>query len=91
MAMGKPKLQSTLTMVNIVFVYLFGIIGFYYYGFTGLVWVIACSALSTIPLNLYYLHKFNILDWKREFVSIPILFLGYLAGVIVNMIVDKIF
>lgn len=91
MAMGKPKLQSTLTMVNIVFVYIFGIIGFYYYGFTGLVWVIACSALSTIPLNLYYLHKFNILDWKREFVSMPILFLGYLAGVIVNMIVDKIF
>ncbi len=91
MAMGKPKLQSSLILVNVLFIYLFGILSYHFYGFAGVVWVIACSTLSTIPLNLYYLHKFGILDWKRELTSIPMLALGYAIGMIANSLFTKIF
>lgn len=90
-AMGKPKLQSALISVNVLSIYIFGFISYHFYGFTGVVWVIACSALAVIPLNLYYLHKFGILDWRREIMTLPVLILGYLAGEIFNKLIEVIF
>jgi O-antigen/teichoic acid export membrane protein len=90
LAMGKPKLQSSLIFVNLVCLYAFGFGMYYMYGFKGVVWAVACSSLSTIPLILYYLKKFNILDWKRELIVLPVLLLGYAAGFTVNFIFDSL-
>ncbi|OYY49132.1 MAG: hypothetical protein B7Y48_07425 [Methylophilales bacterium 28-44-11] len=89
LAMGKPKLQSSLILVNLVCLYVFGFSMYYMFGFKGLVWAVACSALSTIPLILFYLRKYNILDWKKELVVLPVLVLGYMAGMATNFIYDK--
>ena len=91
LAMGKPKLQSSLIFVNLVCLYAFGFSMYYMYGFEGLVWAVACSALSTIPLILFYLKKFNILDWKKELIVLPVLVVGYIAGVATNFLFDKLF
>lgn len=91
LAMGKPKLQSGLTFVNLLCLYTFGFSMFYFYGFEGLVWAVACSALSTIPVILFYLKKFQILDWKKELMVLPVLVLGYVAGLLVNWVFGKLF
>lgn len=91
LAMGKPKLQSSLIFVNLVCLYAFGFSMYYFYGFEGLVWAVACSALSTIPLILFYLKKFQILDWKKELMVLPVLVLGYVAGLLVNWVFGKLF
>lgn len=91
LAMGKPKLQSSLIFVNLVCLYVMGISMYHLYGFKGAVWAIACSALSTIPLILFYLKRFGILDWKKELMVLPVLVVGYVAGMFANYLFDKLF
>lgn len=91
LAMGKPKLQSSLIFVNLVCLYAFGFSMYYLHGFEGVVWAVACSALSTIPLILFYLNRFSILDWKKELIVMPVLAVGYAAGKLANYVFDKLF
>ncbi|MDX1914640.1 MAG: oligosaccharide flippase family protein [Methylophilus sp.] len=87
MAMGKPKLQTSLIFVDLVFLYSTSILAYKFFGFTGIIWAVTCSALSTIPLNLYYLRKFGLLDWRRELIVLPMIVVGYLAGLILSFLV----
>lgn len=91
LAMGKPKLQSSLIFVNLVCLYVAGFSMYHWYGFHGAVWAIACSALATIPLILFYLKRFGILDWKKELMVLPVLAVGYAAGLVANYLFDKLF
>jgi O-antigen/teichoic acid export membrane protein len=90
-AIGKPKVNSAMLLVRIAVLYIFGIFVYKFYGFHGVVWVIACSTLATIPLHLYFLHKFSLVDWKREFLVLPILFVGYFTGHLANYLYLNVF
>jgi hypothetical protein len=52
--------------------------------------VVACSSLATIPFNLFYLNKFEILDWKKELVVLPMLLIGYVVGSILDLFFHKL-
>lgn len=91
LAMGKPKIHSSLIFVNLVCLYVTGFSMYHWFGFRGAVWAIECSALSTIPLILFYLKRFGILDWKKELMVLPVLAVGYIAGVVANYLFDKLF
>lgn len=80
MAIGKPKLIMHLILLDIAILYILGYFGFQWFGIKGLIWVFACSSLATIPLNLFYMKKFGILDWKLEFLALPLIPVGYLLG-----------
>ena len=90
-AIGKPKLNSVLLFARIVILYFFGVVIYKFYGFHGVVWVIACSSLATIPLHFYFLRKFALFDLKRELLVLPILVIGYLVGLLVNFLYVKLF
>jgi O-antigen/teichoic acid export membrane protein len=90
MAMGKPRLLTNLIIVDLVVLYVLGYLAFSYYGFKGAVWAVSLSALSTIPLNMYYQYKFGVLDWKRELITLPLLPVGYGLGLLVVYIFDSI-
>ncbi len=83
MAMGKPRLVTNLIILDLIVLYILGYLAFNYYGFKGAVWAVTLSAISTIPLNLYYQHKFGVLDWKRELITLPLLPVGYGMGLLV--------
>jgi O-antigen/teichoic acid export membrane protein len=83
MAMGKPRLVTNLIILDLIVLYILGYLAFSYYGFKGAVWAVAISAISTIPLNLYYQHKFGVLDWRRELMALPLLPVGYGMGLLV--------
>ena len=82
MAMGKPKLITYLILLDIVLLYILGYILFYLFGIKGIVLAFACSSIGTIPLTFYYMHKFGILDIKRELIPLPLIFVGYGMGML---------
>lgn len=87
MAMGKPKLTTMLIFFDLVVLYIGMYLLYHFFGFVGLVWIVACTSLSTIPLNLYFMQKNNLLDWKKEAITMPFIFLGLLFGYIFNYLV----
>ncbi|MDO8962276.1 MAG: oligosaccharide flippase family protein [Methylophilus sp.] len=91
MALGMPKLKGNLIFLNLVCSYILYITLYNLYGFEGAVWAVAGSALSTIPLILFYLKKFNILDWKKELIVLPTIIVGYVAGIIAVRIFNILF
>ena len=84
MAMGKPKLTTMLIFFDLVVLYIGMYLLYHFFGFVGLVWIVACTSLSTIPLNLYFMKKNNLLDWKKEAITLPFIFVGFLFGCIFN-------
>jgi O-antigen/teichoic acid export membrane protein len=86
LAIGKPKLHSIILSVRIVILYVLGIVIYKFYGFHGVVWVIACSTLATIPFHLYLLRKLSLFDLRSELLVLPILLVGCCAGLLVNFI-----
>ncbi len=88
LAMGKPKLQTSLVFVEMAFMYTVGIMAYQFYGFTGLIWAVSCAALSAVPLNLYYMKKFDLLDWKRELMVLPMIGVGYFLGLFFTYLVN---
>lgn len=89
MAMGKPKLMTLLISVHLVFLYVFGYWVYQSFGIEGAIWLIACGSMSTMPINLYYLYKFKLLDWKLELVVLPMIGIGCLAGMLLNALLER--
>lgn len=88
MTIGKPNLVTQLITLDLIILYA----GMYFLyqtnGINGLIWAIACSSLGTIPLNLLYMRKHNILSVKREALTIPMLIPGLIAGYSLNYVVE---
>jgi O-antigen/teichoic acid export membrane protein len=88
MAMGKVRLVTSLILLHVVFLYVFGFLAYHYYGFSGAIWLLAGSNIVTIPLNFYYLNKFELLDLKKEIIVLPVILLGVAVGFLVNFLLD---
>jgi O-antigen/teichoic acid export membrane protein len=88
MAMGKPKLITHFIMLDIVVLYALGYFFFYWLGLKGIVLAFASSSIATIPLNLYYMRKFGILDVKRELLPLPLILVGYGLGLLFVWLVN---
>jgi O-antigen/teichoic acid export membrane protein len=88
MAIGKPKLITYLIMIDIVVLYALGYFFFYLYGIKGIVLAFASSSIATIPFVLYYMHKFGILDVKRELLPLPLIPVGYGLGLLFVWLVN---
>lgn len=87
-AMGKPEIITYFIMLDIAMLYAFGYFFFYWLGLKGIVLAFASSSIATIPLNLYYMHKFGILDVKREWLPLPLIPVGYGLGLLFVWLVN---
>ena len=84
MAIGKPNLLSTIIVFRVVA--LFGLmpLAFTTYGLDGALWVAGTSALFTLPITFFYKIQYQLFDWRRELMVLPMLAAGYGVGLVVN-------
>jgi O-antigen/teichoic acid export membrane protein len=77
LALGKPKLAVPMNVIQLIVLFGAVVPAFNYFGINGSLFVIAFTAISILPLTWYFLRRYGVLDWKKELVTLPILFLGY--------------
>lgn len=87
-AMGKPNLITYLIFLDIVLLYALGYFLFNLFGIKGIVLAFATSSIGTIPLVLYLMKKFGILDIRRELLQLPLIPVGYGLGLLFVWLVN---
>lgn len=80
MAMGHSKAFTILIAVRLPLVVLGLPAAYAAYGLEGAAWVVGGNVLITIPLILFYKHRFHLLEIKKELVTLPILVVGFSTG-----------
>lgn len=85
-ALGKPRLMTFLITARVIFLFVSLPIAFNKYQMTGALWAIVVSNFASIPLSIYFQHKINILNFKKEIYTLPALLIGGVAGMAVTHI-----
>jgi O-antigen/teichoic acid export membrane protein len=91
LALGHSKIITFLTSIRLPVVLLATPAAYAAYGLEGAAWVTGGNVLVTIPLVLMYTHKHQLLDVKKEFQTLPILFIGYGVGLLTSAAYQSIF
>lgn len=86
MALGMPRLLSHIITIQLVAMYLFIPIGFYFFGLTGALWGFVLSFFSTLPPTILYQVRWGIFDLKTEFLLLPIILVGMILGKALNLV-----
>lgn len=80
LALGRPKISPVIVGARLIGLYGFVPIAFFIWGFRGALWVLSLNFLCCVPLIYYVNIKFGIVDLKREFLTVPAIIFGGLAG-----------
>jgi O-antigen/teichoic acid export membrane protein len=86
MAMGKPKLMTTLTLIRTTALFVLLPLGFQRFGLHGAIWAIVISYFSSFPMAIYYKKSHNLLDVKKELIMLPLVLVGIGFGFLVNQV-----
>ncbi len=79
-AIGYPKFNALSNTARAIALWVVTPLAFIIYGFHTAIWVIALSFVVAVPIQLWYLHKANILVWYKEVWTLPIVLIVYLLG-----------
>ena len=88
LALGKPKMMTMLTLTRTVALFVFLPIGYYQFGLHGAIWAIVGSYFASFPMAIYYKKTHQLLDIKKELITLPMIFVGAGCGLIFNKIVQ---
>ena len=91
MALGKPKLMTMLTLTRTISLFVLLPLGYYEFGLHGAIWAIVISYFTSFPMAIYYKKTLQLLDVKKELITLPMVFIGYAFGFIFNKIVQIMF
>ncbi|WOH53725.1 oligosaccharide flippase family protein [Bradyrhizobium sp. sBnM-33] len=80
LAMGKPRLQSDVIMVRLIFLILLTPIGFRLFGLQGALWGIVFSHFFYIPIIVYYNMRHHLFDIRIELYLLAIVPIGLFVG-----------
>ena len=86
LALGKPKLMTSIIIVRTLFMFILLPIAFKYYGLYGAIWIIVLSGFSSFPLAIYYKKMLQLFDIKKELITLPLFAAGLLCGFIFNQL-----
>jgi O-antigen/teichoic acid export membrane protein len=86
MAMGKPKLMTTLTLIRTTALFILLPLGFQRFGLHGAIWAIVISYFSSFPMAIYYKKSHDLLDVKKELIMLPLVLVGIGFGFLVNQV-----
>jgi O-antigen/teichoic acid export membrane protein len=86
MAMGKPKLMTTLTLIRTTALFVLLPLGFQRFGLHGAIWAIVISYFSSFPMAIYYKKSHDLLDVKKELIMLPLVLVGIGFGFLVNQV-----
>ena len=91
LALGKPKMMTMLTLIRTVALFVFLPIAYHQFGLHGAIWAIVASYFSSFPMAIYYKKTHQLLDVKKELITLPMIFLGIACGFVFNKIVQVMF
>lgn len=80
LALGQSKIISFLVGIRLPVVLLATPLAYANFGLQGAAWIAGGNVLVTIPFLLYFTHKHKILSIRNEIKTLPMLLLGYAAG-----------
>lgn len=83
-AFGKPKLLSHINLVRLISIYTLLPLAYHFAGLEGALWVAGGIGLLSVPMILYFKYTLGFLSLRKEFIILPPILLGYLAGQIIN-------
>jgi O-antigen/teichoic acid export membrane protein len=87
LALGLSKIYSHLVAVRVVTLFVLTPLGFHFWGLQGAVWGIVASYFSSVPMTIFYLQKYKLMDWWRELLLAPAWLVGVVAAEIFNLAV----
>ncbi len=76
-AVGKPKLSVPMNILQLLVLFVGIVPAYKTYGLDGALFVIGFSIILALPITWFYLNRLGVLNWKKELVTLPALFLGY--------------
>ncbi len=77
---GKPKYASLMILVQVISLYIFVPLCFFYYGLLGAVWAIAINPIIKILFTMLIMKINYFINFKRELMLLPLVAIGYLTG-----------
>lgn len=80
LARGLARVFTTVIAVRVGVTFVLIPLGFHFFGFTGALWGIVASQLSSAPVVIYYQVKHHLLDLPKELMLLPLLLAGMILG-----------
>jgi O-antigen/teichoic acid export membrane protein len=91
LALGKPKMMTMLTLTRTIALFVLLPIAYNQFGLHGAIWAIVISYFSSFPMAIYYKNKHQLLDIKKELITLPMIFAGIACGLIFNKLMQAMF
>lgn len=80
LALGKPWMNSTVSAIGTVLLFVVMPAGFYFLGIKGAIWGLVISQLLSAPLIIIFAIQTKLFTGWREIVVLPMLAVGFGAG-----------
>ena len=80
MAVGKPKLMTSIMVVNLIALAIALPLANRYFGLTAVLWVVSLSSFFVTPLMIKYKMDLHMYSFFKEFVGLVFLPIGYVLG-----------
>lgn len=86
-AIGEPKLLSTIISIQLTIMCLAMPIGFALSGLEGAIWGFVLSNFSTLPTTIFWQIKYKLFNFRKELIALPSVILGLFFGMALNLII----
>lgn len=88
MAMGQVRATTVLIFIATCYLYLAVPLAFSLYGVQGAIIAIALTYIVDIPSTFYFMKKYQLIDWFKEFRAVPVFFIAYGLGQVFNSLMN---
>lgn len=89
-ARGESHVLSVQTMIWLPTLYILTPFAFHYFGLVGAMWSIVLSALTCIPIMLFFQARAGLLDIRKELLILPAIPIGMFAGEIASWTLGRL-
>ena len=79
-ALGHVKTLVLINGVQAIVLFLSLPLMFFYFGMPGAVWAVSLTSIFIIPWNLYFMRKYQLIEFRKEFVMLPLFLVGAIVG-----------
>ena len=86
LALGRAKLLSYLIALQVIVLFVTVPILFYYGGLDRALWGIIFTPVVKVIVSYFFMHKYNLLQIKKEFMLVPVFFVGCFIGYLTNLL-----
>jgi len=88
LAQGRAKLLSAMILIQVFTLYVSLPVMFHAYGIKGAVWAIALSPFFRVVAVLFFMQRYRLIQFYKEFMMLPFIIAGLVAGLFFSMIMS---